>query len=58
MKWVRVWLGGTEDYSDKQLSFAVVLQHSCKVYCATPLVTSVVCGCFVSNLVATGVSLN
>lgn len=56
MKWVRVWFGGTEDYSDAQLRFALVLQHSCKIYCAIPLVTCVVCGCFVSNLIAAGVS--
>lgn len=42
MKWVRVWLGGTEDYSDEQLMFALVLHHSCKINCATSLVTCVV----------------
>lgn len=42
----------------EQLKFALVLQHSCKVGRATRLFTCVVCGRFVSILVAAGISLN
>lgn len=41
----------------EQLKYALVLQHSCKVYHTTMLFTCFMCGCFVSILVAAGVSL-
>lgn len=42
----------------EQLKYALVLQHSCKVYHTTMLFTCFMCGRFVSILVAAGVSNN